>query len=68
MSENVRVKRGGYHDFPPKAKNVLFHSTESIRRGTLLCFTKNLVEKNFMDKLWGGGGGREGGSITIFFQ
>ena len=42
--------------------NLLSHITEKIRRGTLLCFTKFLVSKNFSEKR--GGGGR--GSITIF--
>ena len=39
------------------------HSTNKLRRETLLCFTKLLVSKTFMDK-----GGGQGGSITIFFQ
>ena len=39
------------------------HSNNKLRRETLLCFTKLLVSKNFMDRE----GGREGGSITIFF-
>ncbi len=34
--------------------------TEELRRGTLLCFTKLLVSKNFLDKSGGGGAlGRE---------
>ena len=39
-------------------ENLLSHSTEKLRRGTLLCFTKFLVSK----KLWitEEGGGREG--------
>ena len=32
---------------------VLSHSTERLRRGTLLCFTKFLVSKKFMDKKGG---------------
>ena len=36
---------------------VLPYSTEELRRGTLLCFTKILVSKKFMDK--GGGGGKK---------
>ena len=39
-------------------ENLLSHSTEKFRRGDLLCFTKFLVSKNFMDKR-GGEGGRE---------
>ena len=37
--------------------NLLSHSTEKLRTGTFLCFTKFLVSKKFMDKR--GGGGRE---------
>ena len=43
-------------------KIVLSQSTEKLRRGTLLCFTKFLVSKKFMDKRGRG----EEGSITIF--
>ena len=39
-------------------KIVLSHSTEKLRRGTLLCLTKFLVSKKFMDKM-GRGRGRE---------
>ena len=35
-----------------------------LRRGTLLCFRNFLVSKKLMDKR--GGGGKGGGSITIF--
>ena len=38
-------------------ENLLSHSTEKLRRGTLLCSTKLLVSKKLMDKR--GGGGRE---------
>ena len=38
-------------------ENLLSHSTEKLRRGTILCFTKLLVSKNLMDKR--GGAGRE---------
>ena len=38
-------------------ENLLSHSTEKLRRGTLLCFTKLLVSKKLMHKR--GGGGRE---------
>ena len=38
-------------------ENLLSLSTEKLRRGTLLCFTKLLVSKKLMDKR--GGGGRE---------
>ena len=43
-------------------ENLLSHSTKKLCRGTLLCFTKFLVSKKFMDKRGGGG------SITIFCQ
>ena len=39
-------------------ENLLSRSTEKLRRGTILCFTKPLVSKKLMDKR--GGGGREG--------
>ncbi len=39
--------------------NLLPHSTEELRRGTLLCFTKFLMSKKIMDKK---GGRREEGS------
>ena len=42
-------------------ENFLSHSTETFRRGTLLCFTKFLVWKKFVDE-------RGGRSITIFCQ
>ena len=35
-------------------ENLLSHSTEKLRRGTLLRFTKILVSKKFMDKRGGG--------------
>ena len=38
-------------------ENLLSRSTEKLRRGTNLCFTKLLVSKQLMDKR--GGGGRE---------
>ena len=38
-------------------------NTEKLSRGTLLCFTKILVSKKFMEKRGGGG---EGASIKIF--
>ena len=34
-------------------ENLLSHSTEKIRRVTLLCFTKFLISKKFMDKKGG---------------
>ena len=38
---------GGWcHDFPSKL--FFFHSTESFRRGTFLCFRKIRVSKNIM--------------------
>ena len=39
-------------------ENLLSRSTEKLRRGTLLCFTKFLVSKKFVDKR--GGRRREG--------
>ncbi len=44
-------------------ENLLSHSTEDFRKGTLLCFTKIPFWKKFMDKKLGGG--EKGGSITI---
>ena len=38
-------------------ENYLSHSTEKLRRGTLLCFTKFLVSKKLMEKR---GEGRKG--------
>ena len=38
-------------------ENLLSLSTEKLRRGTILCFTKLLVSKKLMDKR--GGGRRE---------
>ena len=38
----------------------LSHNTKKLRRGTLLCFTKFVVSKKFMDKT--------GGCITVFCQ
>ena len=35
-------------------ENLFSHSTEKFHRGTLLCFTKFLVSKTFMDKGEGG--------------
>ena len=43
-------------------ENMLPHSTEKLRRGILLCFTKFLVSKKLMERR----GGEEGGSITFF--
>ena len=40
------------------------HSTEKLRRVTVLCCTEFLVSNNSLDKK----GGRVGGSITIFRQ
>ena len=60
VSENF-----GYRKTLPKRgisrfciENLLSHSTEKLRRGTLLCFTKFLVSRNFLDKR-GEEGGRE---------
>ena len=40
-------------------EKMLSHGPEKLRGGSLLCFTKFLVSKKFMDKR--GGGGMEGG-------
>ena len=46
VPKNVRDKRGArYHDFPSK---LFCLSTEKLGRGTLRCFRKFLVSKNFM--------------------
>ena len=57
VSENFGYRK----NFMPKRgisrfsiENLLSHSTEKLRRGTLLCFTKILVSKKFMDKRGGG--------------
>ena len=42
------MRKTGYHDF--SLNFYLSHSTETFRRGALLCFTKFLVSKNFMHK------------------
>ena len=34
-------------------ETLLFHSTEKLRRGIFLFYTKFLVPKYFMDKRWG---------------
>ena len=43
--------RGGISRF--SIENLLFHSTEKLRRGTLLCSRKILVSKNVKDKRGG---------------
>ena len=48
-------EEGGVSRF--SVKNFLSHSAEKVRRGTLLCFTKFMVSKKFMDRR---GGGRRG--------
>ena len=52
VSKNLMPKRG-ISRFPKK--NLLCHSTETFRRGTLLCFTKCLVTKKFINKSSGWG-------------
>ena len=67
VSKNVRYKRGGIKIF----RQNFFVSVpkkfgaKKFRRGTILCFTKFLVSKIFMEK---SGGVEDGGSITIFRQ
>ena len=58
VSENfgygkILCTRGVYHDFLSK---FFSHNPEKFRRGTLLCFRKFLVSKNFIDKRGGGRG------------
>ena len=43
---------------------MLSHSTEKLRRGTFLLYTKFLVSKYIMDEV----GGKGGMSVTIFCQ
>ncbi len=45
-------------------EKLLPHSTEAFRRGTLLCFTKIPLSKNFLDKKLGRGEGREYHDLT----
>ena len=52
VSKNFMPKRG-ISRFP--TEKLLSHSTEKLRRVTLLCFTNYLVSKKIMDKR----GGRE---------
>ena len=47
------MPRRGISRFPKK--KLLSHSTEKLRRGTFLRFTKFLLSKNIMDKRVGGG-------------
>ena len=47
-------------------RNFLSLTIEKLRRGTLLCFTKFLVSKIFMEKMRGEED--EGGSIKILRQ
>ena len=60
-SKNFMPKRG-ISRF--SIENLLSHSTEKLRRGTLLCFTKFLVPKKFMDKR----GGVSQFSVNIFLS
>ena len=67
VSKNVRYTRGGtqiisQNFFVWVAKKV---EGKKFRRGTLLCFTKFLVSKNFMEKR---GEEEERGSIKILRQ
>ena len=49
-------------------ENLLSHSTEKLRRRTLLCFRKFRVSKNFMDKKGGGGEGVSRFSVKNFLS
>ena len=46
-------------------ESLLSHTTEKLRTGTLLCFTKFLIPKISINNEEGE---EEGGSITIFFK
>ena len=53
VSENIVVSKKIFHRKGISlftAENFLSHSTETFRRGNLLCFRKFFVSKNFMDK------------------
>ena len=64
VSNKFRNEREGVnHDF--LSKLVSLTVPKNFVRGALLCFTKFLVSKDFMDERVGGKGGREC-SITIF--
>ena len=45
---NIWRKRGGYHLIP--SIFILSHSAGNFRKGTILCFRKFLVSKDFMQK------------------
>ena len=45
-------------------ETLLSHSTEKLRRGTLLCFTEFPVSKKFFEKRWGEEG--EEGGVSRF--
>ena len=49
-------------------ESLLFHSTEKLCWGTLLCFTKFLVSKNLMDKRGGRTEGVSRFSVTTIFS
>ena len=55
VAKKIMDKQGGVSRF--SVGNFLSHSTEKLRRGTLLCFIKVLVSKKNLDKR--GRGGRE---------
>ena len=47
VSKMLGEERSGYYDFPSE---FFCHSNKSIRRGTLLCLTKCLVSRSFVNK------------------
>ncbi len=49
-------------------ENLLPHSTEKLRRRTLLCFTKIPVAETFNDKRGGGWNGVSSFSVEIFLS
>ena len=55
VSKNFMPKRGKSRF---SIENLLSHSADKLRRGTILCLTKLPVSKKLMDKR--GEGGREG--------
>ena len=50
LSKNVKVKKLGAGGSQFSAKTVLSHKNKSFRRGTLLCFRRFWVSKNFIPK------------------
>ena len=51
MEKRLGKKEGGVSRY--SVKIFLSHSTEKLRRGTFLVYTKFLVSRYFMEKRWG---------------